>query len=66
MLQLPGAPALSEFRLRKLLQDLHARSVEMGGELGVDISGWQLDSRFIHFVDVAAELTEAEETDLCR
>lgn len=61
MLQLPGAPALSEFRLRKLLQDLHARSVEMGGELGVDMSGWQLDSRFIHFVDVAAELTEAEE-----
>ena len=54
MLQLPGAPALSEFRLRKLLQDLHARSVEVGGELGVDISGWQLDSRFIHFVDVAA------------
>lgn len=52
MLQLLGAPALSEFRIQKLLADLSAS--------GVDVTGWSLDSRFLHFVDVKAELTPAE------
>ncbi|MEJ6590672.1 MAG: hypothetical protein QNL99_01730, partial [SAR86 cluster bacterium] len=52
MLQLLGAPALSEFRIQKLLADLSTS--------GVDVTGWSLDSRFLHFVDTGVELTPAE------
>jgi len=52
MLQLPGAPALSEFRIQKLLLDLSAN--------GVNVTDWHIDSRFLHFVDSRRELTQAE------
>ncbi|MFT7141374.1 MAG: phosphoribosylformylglycinamidine synthase, partial [Sulfitobacter sp.] len=53
MLQLLGAPALSEFRIRKRLADLQAA--------GLDVTGWQLDSRFVHFVDTKQDLTAAQQ-----
>lgn len=53
MLQLLGAPALSEFRVRKRLADLQGA--------GLDVTGWQLDSRFIHFVDVEQDLSPAQQ-----
>ena len=48
MLQLLGAPALSEFRVRKRLADLQ--------DAGLDVTGWQLDSRFVHFVQTRQDL----------
>ncbi len=50
MLQLPGAPALSAFRLAKLVARLTALEPAVKG----------LDSRFVHFVDVARPLTAGE------
>src|SRR5512147_196043 len=50
MLQIQGAPALSSFRIAKLLTVLAAREPAVTG----------LDSRFVHFVDVDRPLTAAE------
>jgi phosphoribosylformylglycinamidine synthase len=50
MLQLPGAPALSSFRLAKLLARLRALEPAVTG----------LDSRFIHFIDLERPLTRQE------
>ena len=50
MFSLPGAPALSQFRLERLLQALQ----------GVDPRVRALGSRLIHFVDAARPLDEAE------
>jgi phosphoribosylformylglycinamidine synthase len=50
MFSLPGAPALSQFRLERLLQALQ----------GVDPRVRALGSRLIHFVDAACALDEAE------
>jgi len=50
MLQLPGAPALSAFRIAKLLGRLDA--------LAPGVTG--LESRFVHFVDVQRALAAAE------
>jgi phosphoribosylformylglycinamidine synthase len=50
MLSLSGAPALSPFRIAKLLARLAA--------LDPSVSG--LTSRFVHFVDVSRELAERE------
>jgi phosphoribosylformylglycinamidine synthase len=50
MLQIPGAPALSFFRIAKLLDLLRAQEPAITG----------LDSRFVHFVDVERPLTAAE------
>jgi len=50
MLELPGAPALSAFRIAKLLAALQSREPGVTG----------LYSRFIHFVDVERPLTDAE------
>jgi phosphoribosylformylglycinamidine synthase len=50
MLQLPGAPALSAFRIAKLLARLQALEPGVTG----------LDSRFMHFVDLERPLAEAE------
>jgi len=50
MLQLPGAPALSAFRIAKLL----ARLVTLEPAVS------SLDARFIHFVDTARPLESAE------
>jgi len=50
MLSLLGAPALSQFRLDKLLQSLQARDARIGA----------ISSRLVHFVDTAAPLNEAE------
>jgi phosphoribosylformylglycinamidine synthase len=50
MLILSGAPAVSDFRLAKLLTAVRGRI----GPLG------RLDSRYIHFVDVERELTPGE------
>jgi phosphoribosylformylglycinamidine synthase len=50
MFSLLGAPALSQFRLDKLLQSLHARNARV---LGVS-------SRLIHFVDAPRPLNESE------
>jgi phosphoribosylformylglycinamidine synthase len=50
MLSLPGAPALSAFRIAKLLARLAA--------LDPGVTG--LTSRFVHFVDVSRALTERE------
>ncbi|MGH8150262.1 MAG: phosphoribosylformylglycinamidine synthase, partial [Steroidobacteraceae bacterium] len=50
MLSLPGAPALSPFRIAKLLARLAAVEAAVGG----------LTSRFVHFVDTSRELTGGE------
>src|SRR6516165_11772464 len=50
MLQIPGAPALSSFRIAKLLDRLKALEPSVSG----------LDARFMHFVDVAQPLTAGE------
>ncbi|MDB6090234.1 MAG: purL [Gammaproteobacteria bacterium] len=50
MLQILGAPALSAFRIAKLLARLQAGQAHITA----------LDSRFIHFVDVERPLTTAE------
>ncbi|MFT4821811.1 MAG: phosphoribosylformylglycinamidine synthase [Candidatus Azotimanducaceae bacterium] len=53
MLQMLGAPALSEFRVRKRLGDLQGA--------GLDVTGWQLDSRFVHFIDLKQDLSTAQQ-----
>ena len=50
MLQLPGAPALSAFRIAKLLERLAALEPAVKG----------LDARFVHFADLDRDLTAAE------
>ncbi len=50
MLSLLGAPALSQFRLDKLLQALRARDARVGA----------VSSRLIHFVDLDRALNESE------
>ncbi len=50
MLCISGSPALSDFRLEKLIQQF--------GNQGIDIRG--LSSRFIHLVDTSSELNKAE------
>jgi phosphoribosylformylglycinamidine synthase len=50
MLQIPGAPALSAFRIAKLLDRLRA----------VEPAVHAIDTRFVHFVDVAQPLTAGE------
>jgi phosphoribosylformylglycinamidine synthase len=50
MIQLPGAPALSAFRIAKLLDRLTALEPSVTG----------LDARFIHFIDVDRALAVAE------
>ncbi|HEY8510077.1 MAG TPA: hypothetical protein VIL32_17090, partial [Steroidobacteraceae bacterium] len=50
MLELPGAPALSEFRIAKLLGSLKQRAPEVRS----------LSSRFVHFVDLERALAPAE------
>ena len=56
MLQIPGAPALSSFRIAKLLDLLRAREPAVAA----------LDSRFVHFADVERPLTTHERTILER
>ena len=50
MFSLLGAPALSQFRLDKLLQSLQARNARVRG----------ISSRFVHFADIAYSLDESE------
>jgi phosphoribosylformylglycinamidine synthase len=50
MLSLLGAPALSQFRLDKLLRSLQACDARVSA----------LSARLVHFVDTAAELDESE------
>ncbi|TNF90355.1 MAG: phosphoribosylformylglycinamidine synthase [Gammaproteobacteria bacterium] len=50
MLCLPGSPALSEFRLKKLHQQLASAGVPLNG----------LDSRYIHLVDCEQELEQTQ------
>jgi phosphoribosylformylglycinamidine synthase len=50
MLQIPGPPALSAFRIKKLLDRLSALEAAVSG----------LDARFMHFVDVAQALSGAQ------
>ena len=50
MLQIPGAPALSAFRITKLLSRLQA----------LESSVTALESRFDHFVDLERPLETAE------
>ena len=54
MLQIPGPPALSPFRITKLLERLQAV------EPGVNA----LDARFVHFVDLAQPLDPAQQAVL--
>ena len=56
MLTLPGAPALSPFRITKLLSLLRAREPSVTG----------LTSRFVHFTDAARALEAAEAGILAR
>ncbi len=56
MLQLPGPPALSAFRIAKLLDRLPALDARVTG----------LAARFMHFVDLAQPLTGAERAMLER
>jgi phosphoribosylformylglycinamidine synthase len=50
MLQIPGSPALSAFRIEKLLDRL----------AGIDPAVRALDARFMHFADLAQPLAAAE------
>src|ERR1700716_414427 len=56
MLQVPGAPALSAFRIAKLLARLAT----------LEPAVRSLDARFIHFVDTARPLEPAERQILQR
>jgi phosphoribosylformylglycinamidine synthase len=56
MLELPGARALSDFRLAKLLGRLAALEPAVRA----------LDAHFVHFVDTAGPLTEAEQAVLAQ
>ena len=56
MLQLPGAPALSDFRIAKLLGRLAA----------LDPAVVALEARFVHFADTARELTRTEQAVLAQ
>jgi phosphoribosylformylglycinamidine synthase len=51
MLQIPGSPALSPFRIAKLLERLQAIEPDVGA----------LDARFVHFADLAAPLDRAQQ-----
>ena len=51
MLQLPGAPALSDFRIAKLLAGLEAREPGVTG----------LDARFMHFVDIERDARTSQQ-----
>ena len=44
MIQLPGSPALSDFRIRKLLNALL--------DLMPESNGIELSAKYVHFVDV--------------
>jgi phosphoribosylformylglycinamidine synthase len=50
MLIIPGAPALSRFRLEKLLESVRSVQPRIGS----------LSAQFVHFVDVETALTEAQ------
>jgi phosphoribosylformylglycinamidine synthase len=50
MLSLPGSPALSDFRLRKLLGSIQSKFPDVRG----------LSSRFLHLADLAQPLSDAE------
>ena len=50
MFSLLGAPALSQFRLDKLLQSLHGMDSRVSG----------ISSRYVHFADVSQTLDENE------
>ncbi len=54
MLLLPGSPALSDFRLAKLLAAIRARFPQVR----------TLTSRYLHLADLSRPLTEAEQTVL--
>ena len=56
MLHIQGSPALSDFRLNKLLAELKS--------LVPTVSG--LASHFVHFADISESLDEAESTILAR
>lgn len=56
MLRLPGGPALSDFRIEKLVGRLRTVAPEVTG----------LSARFVHFVDVDGELTAPERMLLAR
>lgn len=56
MLQLPGAPALSDFRLKKLLQSLQAQNSAVRG----------LSARFLHFVEIDEDVAGAQQEILNR
>ncbi len=51
MLLIPGSPALSDFRLRKLLGSIQGVVSQVQG----------ISSRYMHFADLAAELNAAEQ-----
>ncbi len=51
MLLLPGSPALSDFRLRKLLDTIKARYPQVCG----------LSSRYLHLADLTTSLSDAEQ-----
>ncbi|MDP2139030.1 MAG: phosphoribosylformylglycinamidine synthase [Candidatus Didemnitutus sp.] len=54
MLTLPGSPALSHFRLQKLLQDL----------MSVGLPVRDLSTEFVHLIETTADLTTAERSIL--
>ena len=56
MLIIPGAPALSRFRLEKLLESVRAACPRIAS----------LSAQFVHFVDVESSLTEAQTGVLAR
>ena len=51
MLQLPGPPALSAFRIAKLLERLRA----------LESTITHVAARFVHFIDLAQPLSAAEQ-----
>src|SRR5688572_17722406 len=56
MIELPGAPAVSDFRIAKLRPALEALQSGLGA----------ISARYVHFVDVARELDAREQALLGR
>src|SRR5437762_1695904 len=56
MLELPGAQALSAFRIAKLIEGLQAREPRVT----------RLSARFVHFLDMERELTAQERSTLAQ
>ncbi len=56
MFCIPGSPALSDFRLQKLLQQFSSRGIEVS----------QISSRYVHLIDLSGQALNDEEDRILR